>query len=267
MPSLIHPTALLHSDTHLEDEVEVGPYAVIGPRVTIGKGTIIGPHAIVEYADVGPHCRIFPHAFVGTAPQDMGYRGQESRVIMGGGSVIRECATVHRSKLEGGVTRIGEKCMLMAYSHVAHDCQLGNGVIMANYTGLAGHVEIGDSTFLSGHIGVHQYVRIGKLVMISAGSMVGQDIPPFCTAQGDRAYLFGLNLVGLRRAGFTASRITTLKSAYKTLFLSGLGLEEALQKTAAMNDLHIQSMVEFIRGSKRGICRPPRSGEMVGEPA
>jgi len=252
----IHPTSVIHPETRLEKNVTVGPYAVIGPKVTLRHGASIGAHAIVEYAEVGSRCQIYPHAFVGTAPQDLNYHGEESGVIVGDETVVRECATVHRSNHEGGLTTIGQRCMLMAYSHVAHDCTLGNAVIMANYTGLAGHVTIGDSAFLSGHIGVHQFVRIGKFVMISAGSMVGQDIPPFCTAQGDRASLFGLNLVGLRRAGLKSSDVSLLKTAYKTLFLSGLTLESALEKLKLESNENVKHLVDFIQVSKRGVCRP-----------
>ena len=255
----IHPTAVVDPGAQLDDDVEIGPYAVIGPKVAVRSGASIGAHAIVEYADIGPDCRIFPHAFVGTAPQDTSYQGEDSRASVGAGTVIRECATVHRSKHEGGVTKIGERCMLMAYSHVAHDCRLGQGVMMANYTGLAGHVEVGDFAFLSALIGVHQHVRIGTLVMISAGSMVGQDIPPLCIAQGNRASLFGLNVIGMRRAGFDSKTISLLKWAYKTLFSSGFDLKEALEKISAHSDPHVQQMAEFIKGSKRGLCRPVSS--------
>ena len=254
--SSIHPTAVIDPGARIEEGAEIGPYAVIGQEVVVRAGTVVGPHAVLEYAEVGPDCRIFPGACVGTAPQDTGFKNQKSRVTIGAGTVIRECVTIHRSKFEGGQTRIGERCMLMAYSHVAHDCLIGNDVMIANCATLAGHVQVGDSAFLSGLIGIHQYVRIGRLVMIGAGAMVPQDIPPFCTAQGDRARLVGLNLVGLKRAKLSPASVAAVKGAYKTVFSSGLLLKDALEKLEGSSDPAVRQFVEFLKGSKRGVCRP-----------
>lgn len=265
MPSknlLIHSTAVIDPGALIEEGVEIGPYVVIGPEVVVRTGAKIGAHTVLEYAEIGHDCRISPGAFVGTPPQDTSYKDQKSRVVVGAGTVIRECVTIHRSKYEGGITRIGEQCMLMAYSHVAHDCVIGKNVAIANHTALAGHVQVGDSAFLSGLIGIHQFVRIGTLAMIGAGSMVPQDIPPFCTAQGDRARLVGLNLVGLRRAGLKTSSVTAIKSAYKTFFLSGLDQKSALAQISPSTDPHVKELTDFIQASKRGVCRPnTRSNE------
>lgn len=270
MPSLspsIHPTAVIHPGSVVEEGAEIGPYAVLGPGVVIGSGASVGAHAYLEYAEIGPESRVFPGSFVGMPPQDVGYRNQPSRVVVGGGTVIREGVTIHRSKYEGGVTRIGERCMLMNYAHVAHDCVLGDAVVVANQTAIAGHVQIGDGSFVSGLVGVHQFARIGRLVMIAAGSMVSQDIPPFCLARGDRARLYGLNLVGLRRAGFGAAARNALKQAYQTVFASGLSLEAALEALPASSDPGVREFAEFIRASKRGVCRPQADSAGDGEDA
>jgi UDP-N-acetylglucosamine acyltransferase len=254
--SSVHPTAVVHAGALIEEGADIGPYAVIGPQVVIRNGAVVGAHAVLEYAEIGPGCRIFPGAFVGLAPQDTGYQGQESRVIVGARTVVRECVTIHRSKFEGGTTRVGERCMLMAYSHVAHDCRLGNEVLMANSTSLGGHVEVGDGAFISALIAVHQYSRIGRLTMISGGTIVTQDIPPFCMAQGDRAALYGLNLVGLKRAGFDPQSIAVLKAAYKTAFSSGLSLREAVKALDTSVDPNVKCFAEFLKTTKRGVTRP-----------
>jgi UDP-N-acetylglucosamine acyltransferase len=256
--SSLHPTAVIDPGALIEEGADIGPYAIIGPEVTIRAGARIGPHAVLEYAEIGPDCQVFPGACVGTAPQDTGYKNQKSRVFIGAGTVLREYVTVHRSKFEGGETRVGARCMLMAYSHVAHDCRLGDAVIMANGTCLGGHIEVGDGAFISGLVAAHQYVRIGRLVMVSGGSIITQDIPPFCTAQGDRAELYGLNLVGLKRAGIPLKSITALKTAYKTIFVSGLTLRDALAELEPASDPRVQEFLEFLKTSKRGFCRPPR---------
>ncbi|HOX23435.1 MAG TPA: acyl-ACP--UDP-N-acetylglucosamine O-acyltransferase, partial [Elusimicrobiales bacterium] len=199
--------------------------------------------------------------------QDFCYKGENTLAVIGDNNVIREGASVHRGTPATGETRVGDSCLLMANSHVGHDCRVGNEVILVNYAGLAGHVTIEDKAILSGHTAVHQFARIGSLCMIGAGSMVGKDIPPYCMAQGDRAGLVGLNLVGLRRAGVTRESIQSLKHVYKTIFLSGLRLQEALEKlkTEALSP-EARRMVEFCAQGKRGITRPRMSvaGEESG---
>lgn len=261
----VHPTAVVHPEARLDASVEVGPYAVIGPDTVIGPGCFIGPHCVVERTTMGRDNRLVAACYVGGPPQDLHYQGEPTRLIMGDRNLVREGATLNRGTTATGETRIGSGCLFMALSHVAHDCRVGDNVIMANATGLAGHVEIGEGAILSTMIGVHQFTRIGRMVMISAGSMIGKDVPPFCVAQGDRAYLRGLNLVGLRRSGLTPQSLRALKNAYATLFSEGLRLEDAAAKLRASGPTsEVAELLDFIAKSKRGLTRP-RAGAAAAE--
>lgn len=257
--SAVHPTAVIAPGAELHETVEVGPYAVIGPKVKIGAGTKVGPHAVIEGdTTIGQRNRIFQFAALGAVPQDLKYAGEPTKLVIGDDNQIREFATLHIGTADGGgVTRVGDKTLLMAYSHVAHDCHVGNGCILANSAALAGHVEVGDHAILGGLAAIHQFTRIGKHAFISGGSMVTMDVPPYCTAQGDRAELAGLNTVGLSRHGFTEEQISRIKDAYKILFRSKLGLNEALAKCRAEHGGHpeIDFLLEFIQSNKRGITR------------
>ena len=257
----IHSTAIIHPTAKLDPSVEVGPFTVIGPETFIGPGCLIGPHCVVEYATLGCENRLVANCFVGTPPQDLSYHGEPTRLVMGDHNLVREGVTLNRGTKATGETRIGSGCLFMTQSHVAHDCRIGNGVILVNATGLSGHVEVGDHAVISGLVGVHQFVRIGRLVMISGGSMIGKDIPPFCLAQGDRAGLRGLNLVGLRRARISPQTIRAIKNAYASLFTEGLRLEEAVAKLRAAGPTpEVTEMLDFISKSKRGVMRP-KTGE------
>lgn len=255
----IHPTAIVHPGAELDSSVEVGPYAVIGPHVKIGAGTTVGPHAVIEgRTTIGRDNRIFQFASIGAVPQDLKYAGEPTELLIGDRNQIREFATMHLGTVQGGgLTRVGSGCLFMASSHVAHDCIVGDGVILANSVGLAGHVVIEDHVICGGLSGVHQFTRIGKHAFVSAGALVAMDIPPYCTAQGDRAQLVGLNTVGLARHGYTPEQIARVKGAYKLVFRSGLGLREALTRVTAEYDGHpeIDHFVRFIEGSERGITR------------
>ena len=263
----IHPTAVVHPTAKLDPSVEVGPFAVIGPETVIGPGCLIGPHCVVEYATLGRDNRLVASCFVGGPPQDLHYKGEPTRLVMGDRNLVREGVTLNRGTTATNETRIGSGCLFMALSHVAHDCRVGNNVIMANATGLAGHVQVGDGAILSTVIGVHQFTRIGRLAMVSAGSMIGKDIPPFCVAQGDRAHLRGLNLIGLKRAGFAPAAIRELKDAYAALFQPGLRLEEAAAKLRASGPgPEVTEFLEFISQGKRGITRP-KAGAVEEEEA
>jgi UDP-N-acetylglucosamine acyltransferase len=254
---MIHETAIVHPKAAIGKDVVIGPYAVIGEGAVIGDGVRIESHAVIENADIGEKCHIFSHAAVGTAPQDLKYKGEPTRLILGARTMVREFVTLNRGTVAHGKTVIGSDCLFMAYSHVAHDCVVGNNVITANCATLGGHVEVGDFAFLGGISAVHQFVKIGKLAMIGGGSMVSQDILPFVQTQGDRARLVGLNLVGLRRRGYKAGMIEEIKTAYRTLFLSGLPMEEALDQLEASNPCtDVRDMIDFIHASKRGIARP-----------
>ncbi len=255
----VHPTAIVHPNARIAEGVEIGPYSVIGEHVTIGRDTKIGPHVLIEgWTTIGERNHIFSFSSIGTAPQDIGYRDEETFLIIGDDNVIRECATVHRATTkEDRKTVIGNKNFLMAYSHVAHDCKLGNNILMSNSVALGGHIIINDYAVLGGIVAVHQFVRIGAYSIIGGQSAVSQDIPPYVTAAGNRAKLYGLNLVGLKRKGFSEGAINNLKKAYKIIFRSGMTQEEAFQKVTdefpdAQEALHL---VEFMRNSKRGVTR------------
>jgi UDP-N-acetylglucosamine acyltransferase len=254
-----HPTAIIHPEAKLHESVEVGPFAVIGPKVTLGAGTTVGPHAVIEgRTTIGEKNRIFQFASVGAAPQDLKYAGEDTQLVIGNGNQIREFATLHLGTVGGGgVTRVGNNNLFMANSHVAHDCTVGNGCVLANSVALAGHVEVHDHAILGGLSAVHQFSRIGRNAFLAGGTMVVMDVPPYCSAQGDRAELAGLNTVGLTRHGFTEEQIRRVKEAYKVLFRSKLGLNEALGKVKAEFGGHseIDLMLEFITQSQRGITR------------
>lgn len=258
----IHPTAIIDPSARLGEGVSVGPYAVIGPEVEIGRGTWVGPHAVVEYATIGAECRLHPHCFVGTEPQDLKFKGEKTRVRLGDRTTVRECATVHRGTAAAGETVVGSGCLLMAYTHVAHDAILADGVILANAATLAGHVEVGAGAFVGGLAGIHQFVRIGPGAMIGAGSMVPSDVAPYCMVQGDRAKVVGLNVVGLRRRGTSRENLSALKNAYRLLFLENLPLADAVAKMAELpKGPEVELFAAFVqKPSHRGLCRPaPKS--------
>lgn len=256
---MIHKTAIVHPDARIEEGVEIGPYAVIGEHVSIATGTTVGPHSVIEgWTEIGRDNRIFQFASVGADPQDLKFHGEKSFLRLGDRNTVREFVTLHRGTEDGGgETVIGDDNLFMAYSHVAHDCRVGNRVILANAATLAGHVTVDDHAILGGLSGVHQFSRIGCHAMISGGSVVVQDIPPYTIAQGDRAKPVGLNLVGLKRRGFPEKALRSLKSAYKLVFRSGLRLEEALDKIGSDLDENpeLTTFVEFIKNSQRGIAR------------
>lgn len=255
---MIHPTAIIHPGAQLADGVKVGPYAVIGEHVTIGAGTEVGSHAVIEgWTEIGEENHIFQFASVGAEPQDLKFGGEASWLRIGDRNKVREFVTLHRgTEGGGGETVIGSDCLFMAYSHVAHDCRVGDHVILANGATLAGHVEVADWAILGGLSAVHQFVRVGAHVMISGGSMVAQDVAPFTIAQGDRAQTVGLNLVGLKRRGFQEEDLRQLKSAYKLVFRADLRLEEALRQIEAMPPGPVvKEFVDFVRASQRGLAR------------
>ncbi len=256
---MIHPTAIIDPGARLAPDVKVGPYAVIGPEVTIGAGTTVGPHAVIEGpTEIGCDNRIFQFASVGAIPQDLKFHGEVTWLRLGDRNTVREFVTLHRGTEDGGgETIIGSDNLFMAYSHVAHDCKVGNRVILANCATLAGHVLIDDHAILGGLSAVHQFTRVGCHTMISGGSMVAQDIPPYTIAQGDRAKTVGINLVGLKRRGFSEAVLRTIKGAYKLIYRSDLRLEEALERIASELEPspELAVFVDFIRHSERGIAR------------
>jgi UDP-N-acetylglucosamine acyltransferase len=255
----IHPTALVDSGAELADGVSVGPYTTIGPHVRVGPRTQIGSHTILEgWTEIGAECHIGGHVIIGAPPQDVKYRGEPTRVIIGDRTLVREFATVHRASTGGsGVTTVGSDSFIMAYVHVAHDCHLGERVIMANQASLAGHVEIGRCAVIGGMSGVHQFVRIGEYAFLGACSGVLQDIPPYVKVQGQPAKPFGLNVVGLRRHGFSPEAIHAVKQAYRILFTSGLNTSQALARLEQelSGSPEVQRLIDFVKRSQRGISK------------
>lgn len=255
----IHPLAVVEPGAELDGGVEVGPYAIVGGRVRIGARTRVGAHAVVTGNTViGEDNQIFPFASVGQIPQDLKYRGEDSRLEIGNRNIIREFATLHLGTAGGGmVTRIGDDNLLMNYTHIAHDCQIGNRVIVANGTQLAGHVIVEDYAVIGALSGIHQFVRVGESAIVGGGSMVSQDVPPFCNATGNRATLHGLNVVGLTRRGFGPELLRQLKRAYRIMFRSGLTVAQAAARVRKEipGVPEVERFVRFIESSSRGVCR------------
>ncbi len=226
----IHPTAVIHPRAELHETVSVGPYSVIGEHVRIGDHTLVGPHVVIDgWTEIGSHNQIFPGAVIGMEPQDLKYDGAPSRVVIGNHNRIRECVTINRATREGESTIIGNESLLMAYAHIAHNCVIGNQVIITNSVMLAGHVYIESRARLGGGAGIHQFTHIGELAMVGGMSRIDRDVPPFMLAEGHPGRIRGLNLVGLKRAHASEELLSTLKKAYRLLYRSGLPFEKALQ--------------------------------------
>jgi len=258
---MIHATSIIDPSAELAEGVEVGPYAIIGKEVIIGAGSKIGSHAVIgDWTSIGENNQIFAQSSVGAAPQDLKYRGEKCWTRIGSNNMVREFATIHRGTVTGlGETVVGSGNLFMAYSHVAHDCRIGNGVVMANVATLAGHVTVEDYVILGGLVAVHQFSTIGAYAMVGGGSMVGMDVLPYMIATpGKRdAKLRGLNQIGLKRRGFSEETINNLKKAYRTLFMAGLKLPDAIDRIRIeiAGCPEIDYLLAFIENSKRGICR------------
>lgn len=255
----IHPTAVVEPGARVDPTCEIGPFAVVGPDVVLGPGNVLSAHAIVKgHTTMGEGNRVFPHAVVGEIPQDLKYRGEPTRLEIGSRNTFRECVTINLGTVQGGgVTVIGSGCLFMAYSHVGHDCRIGDGAIIANSVALAGHVILEDHVHFSGLAASHQFCRIGRLAFVSGLTGVTMDVAPYCTVAGARAELGGLNSVGMQRAGMTEEQIGRVKQAYKILFRSNLGLAEALAQIEGELGAHpeVAHLVAFVRASQRGITR------------
>lgn len=254
-----HPAAVVDRAAELDDDVEVGAYSVIGPGARIGKGTRIKSHVVVEgNTSIGRDNVIHQFATVGSPPQDLKYRGEDSRLVIGDGNTIREFASLNPGTAGGGmVTRIGRRNLLMMQSHIAHDCILGDDNIVANGAMLGGHVVVEDYVIIGALVGVHQFVAIGSGAIVGAGSMVSKDVPPYCNATGDRVRLRGLNLEGLRRRGFDKGRVEAIRRAYRILFRSNLKVREALDRIRGEvpRTCEVDRIVAFVENSRRGVCR------------
>lgn len=256
----IHPTASVHERASIARDAQIGPYCIIGEGAKIGHGVKLSNNVVIEGdTEIGQGCTIYPFAVIGLPPQDMKYAGEKTSVKIGSGNIIREYVSIHRGSVGSeGVTLLGDNNYIMAYTHIAHDCKIGSNVVMANSVTMAGHVQVDDNAILGGVIAIHQFTRIGAFSMTGGFSGIGQDIPPYTIASGARAQLYGLNLVGLKRHGFSKETIADLSRAYKILFRSKHTLKEAIKKV--QEDLpespEIVRLLEFVKTSKRGICRP-----------
>jgi UDP-N-acetylglucosamine acyltransferase len=256
---MIDSRAVISPQADIAAGVEIGAFTIIGPDVSIGAGTWIGPHAVINGPTrIGADNKIFQFASIGSAPQDKKYKGEPTRLEIGDRNVFRECVTVNRGTVhDQGVTRIGSDNLLMAYSHVAHDCRLGDQIVMANCATLGGHVEIGDWANLGGLSAVHQHTKVGAHCFIAHNAAVTRDVPPYVMAVGRPAVPHSVNSEGLKRRGFTAAQILNIRRAYRVLYRSGLKLKAALEQLdeAAVSQAEIRPFVDFIRRSSRSIVR------------
>ncbi len=264
--TLIHPTALVAPGAHLGPGTRVGPYAIVEEETVLGAGCQLRAHAVVKrYARLGEANVIHEGAVVGGEPQDLSFQGGPTGLRIGDRNTLREGVTIHRANKPGGETTVGSDCFLMAYVHVAHDCHVGDRVVMANNVALAGHVSVSDRAFLSGAVVVHQFCRVGRLAMVGGTTKVVQDCLPFVITDGHPARARGLNVVGLRRAGVTASQLRALRQGYRLLLRSALPLAEALERMTALGDPLVDELVEFVRGSRRGFHRARRGEAEAAE--
>ncbi len=253
----IHPTAVVSAGAWLDEDVTIGPYAVIGDKVKIGRGTKVGSFCVIEDdTTIGARCKIFTGAVIGSIPQDLKFDGSVSSLIVGDNNTIREYVTINLSTSPEHPTRVGDNNLIMAYSHIAHDCQIGNFCILANGATLGGHVTLDDRAVIGGLTAIHQFVRMGKMCIVGGCSKVVTDLPPYATCDGHPARFYSLNLVGLRRAGVSTVAVRHLKAAYKIYFQSGLSKQHALEeiKKTVPSCPEVEEAVVFISSSKRGIC-------------
>ena len=255
---LIHPTAIISPKAKLAASVSVGPYSVISDNVIIGPDTKIGAHCVLEgNTTIGLNCEIFTGAVIGSRPQDLKFKGETVYLEIGNNNIIREYCTLNPGTGEGAKTIVGDNNLLMAYSHVAHDCRVGNGCVLANNSTLAGHVTIEDKAVIGGIVAIHQFVRVGMLSITGGCSKVVQDIPPYSTCDGHPARVYGLNLIGLRRKGVTHDSIKQIDQAFKVIFNSGLSAKHAVEKLEqeAVKSEEIAYLINFVKTSERGLAR------------
>ncbi len=255
---MIHPTAIINKEAEIENGVDIGPYSIIEENVRIRKGTNLIGHVVVQgRTEIGENCTISPFASIGGPPQDTTYKDDDTELVIGDNNIIKEYVTINRGTQHGGgITKVGDDNFIMAYVHIAHDCHVGNNIIMANCATLAGHVEVDDFVIFAGLCAVHQFCRIGKYAFISGITGVPMDVPPFMIAAGSRAKLYGLNVVGLERHNFTKEDIRKLKKAYKIIFRSSLPLSTSIKLIQQeLEGEHIDELIAFIMASQRGICR------------
>jgi UDP-N-acetylglucosamine acyltransferase len=254
----IHSSAVIHRDAELAPGVEVGPFTTIGPNARIGEGTVVGPNVMIEAGTViGRSCKIFHGASLGGEPQILNFKNISTSLEIGDGTVIREYVTIHRSGFENGVTRVGGNCLLMAYSHVGHDCEIDNEVVVVNSTALAGHVIVEEKAFISGLVGVHQFVRIGRNAMVGGMARVNQDILPFSTVEGNPARLYSANTMGLKRANIKPDVRRAIKKALNVIVQPELNTKQAVEKIKVEIEMfdEIKYFINFIENSSRGVTK------------
>ena len=256
----IHPTAIVDPAAELDDSVEIGAYSIVGPNVKIGAGTRVGPHVVIDgHTTIGRDNIFYQFSSIGAAPQDKKFQGERTELIIGDRNQIREFVTINRGTGDGGgATRIGNDNWLLAYVHIAHDCQIGNNTVFSNYSALAGHVEVGDWVVMAGFSGAHQFCKVGAHAFIGMGCLLGSDVPPFVMmANEQRGRPRGINSEGLKRRGFDATRISAIKRAYRTLYMAGLTLADAREQlaTQAADSEDVRAMLEFLDRSERSLAR------------
>lgn len=255
----IHETAIVHPNAKIGHNVVIGPYAIIGDNVEIGDNCIVGPHVVIEgWSIIGSGNKFYHGASIGCEPQDLKFKGEKSFLFIGDHNIFRENVTINRgTEGGGGETRIGNNCLFMAYSHVAHDCQIGNNVILVNSVALAGHVVIEDRAIVGGLSGVHQFCKIGKMAMVGAHTKIVKDVPPFVLVDGNPARVSGINIVGLRRNGITPEVRDEIKKAYRILYRSNLTINQAIEQMEQelQGSQEIDHFIRFLRSAERGIQR------------
>jgi len=257
MTSEIHPSAVIDKSAVIEDGVKIHPYVVIGPNTKIGAGTEIFPQAYIEHCEIGNNCKISSGAILGTPPQDISYKGEPTKAIIGNGCLIREHVTINRASGEGNITTVGNDCMIMTGAHIAHNCTVGNNVVIANIALLAGHLQVGDYTFIGGSTVFHQFVRIGEMTIVGGFTGARQDLPPYAKIDGRPGRVVGINSIGLKRRGVVLEDRTKIKKAFNYLWFSDLNTNQAIEKIREEipSNKYIDNLIEFILTSKRGVTK------------
>lgn len=256
---MIHPTAIVEPGAQLGADVRIGPLAYVAATAVLGDGCVLAPHAVVlDHTTLGARCTVHSGAVIGDLPQDLSFKNEPSYVVTGDDCTFREGVTIHRGTKPGTTTRIGHRVFMMANAHAAHNCEVGDHVVMANSAALGGYVAVGERCFIGGNVGVHQFCRIGRLAMIGSGAFISKDLPPFCIAPSSRnSFVAGLNLVGLRRAGLDAARRAQIKQAFHVIYRSGLNASQAQERLRAeTGNPFAQEFADFLAQATRGICRP-----------
>lgn len=255
---MIHPTAIVHPSAAIGKNAEIGPYCVVGEHVSVGARTVLQAHVVVNgWTEIGEECQIYPFAAIGAASQDRKYVGERAYTRIGNRTHLREYVSIHRATGQDQVTAVGDDCLLLAYVHIAHNCILGNGVTMSNLAQLAGHVEVGDFVTIGGQAGIHQFTRIGRYAMIGGASKLTKDVPPFFLIEGNPAQPYGLNSVGLRRAGFTVDERNEIKKFYKLLYTPKMNVSQAIEAMKAeVKTDRGREIIAFLESpSERGVLK------------